>query len=234
MKGELLLKNCSCSGGENWRNCFENVPLFQSLSPDEMSEIASITEPRTFLKGEFIYREGDTGGKLYILHTGGVKISRLSSDGKEQVIRVIGPGEFIGELSLFSYLPFTDDAAALENSTMCFIDGGKLKLLMSKYISIAFKVMDELSKRLERAENLIKEISLNSVEERLARVLLDLSGEEREIILPMTKGDFASQLGMSQETLSRKLSSFQEEGLISLKGHKRIIIENREGLQKLL
>jgi hypothetical protein len=70
-EGGIALKNCSCSGGENWRNCFENVPLFQSLSPDEMSEIASITEPRTFLKGEFIYREGDTGGKLYILHTAG-------------------------------------------------------------------------------------------------------------------------------------------------------------------
>ena len=226
------MKNCSCSGEENWLNCFKNVPLFKSLNHDEMMEIASITEPRTFKKGEVIYGEGDTGGKLYILHTGGVKISRLSADGKEQFIRAIGPGEFMGELSLFSSLPFTDDAAALENSTMCFIDGEKLKLLMSKYISIAFKVMDELSKRLERAENLIKEISLNSVEERLARALLDVSGGGREIVLPMSKGDFASQLGMSQETLSRKLSSFQEEGLISLKGHKRIIIENREGLLK--
>jgi len=199
-----------------------------------MMEIASITEPRTFKKGEVIYGEGDTGGKLYILHTGGVKISRLSADGKEQFIRAIGPGEFMGELSLFSSLPFTDDAAALENSTMCFIDGEKLKLLMSKYISIAFKVMDELSKRLERAENLIKEISLNSVEERLARVLLDLSDGEKEIVLTMTRGNLASQLGMSQETLSRKLSFFQEEGLISLKGHKRIRIENREGLLKII
>lgn len=227
------MKNCSCSGEENWLNCFKNVPLFKSLSHDEMMEIASITEPRTFKKGEVIYGEGDTGGKLYILHTGGVKISRLSADGKEQFIRAIGPGEFMGELSLFSSLPFTDDAAALENSTMCFIDGEKLKLLMSKYISIAFKVMDELSKRLERAENLIKEISLNSVEERLARVLLDLSDGEKEIVLTMTKGNLASKLGMSQETLSRKLSFFQEEGLISLKGHKRIRIENREGLLKI-
>lgn len=228
------MKNCSCSGEENWLNCFKNVPLFKSLSHDEMMEIASITEPRTFKKGEVIYGEGDTGGKLYILHTGGVKISRLSADGKEQFIRAIGPGEFMGELSLFSSLPFTDDAAALENSTMCFIDGEKLKLLMSKYISIAFKVMDELSKRLERAENLIKEISLNSVEERLARVLLDLSDGEKEIVLTMTKGNLASKLGMSQETLSRKLSFFQEEGLISLKGHKRIRIENREGLLKII
>ena len=228
------MKNCSCSGEENWLNCFKNVPLFKSLSHDEMMEIASITEPRTFKKGEVIYGEGDTGGKLYILHTGGVKISRLSADGKEQFIRAIGPGEFMGELSLFSSLPFTDDAAALENSTMCFIDGEKLKLLMSKYISIAFKVMDELSKRLEMAENLIKEISLNSVEERLARVLLDLSDGEKEIVLTMTKGNLASKLGMSQETLSRKLSFFQEEGLISLKGHKRIRIENREGLLKII
>jgi CRP/FNR family transcriptional regulator len=105
---------------------------------------------------------------------------------------------------------------------------------MGKYTTIAFKIMDELSKRLENAENLIETISLNSVEQRLAQVLINLADQSDQVNLPMKKGDFASQMGMSQETLSRKLTSFQDEGLIELRGHKKIIILNRKGLEEIL
>lgn len=210
------------------------MPIFKALSKEEMLEIAYITEPRTYEKGSMVYMAGDKGGKLYVLHTGRVKVSRLSQSGREQVIRVIGPGEFMGELSLFSPLPLTANAEALETSSMCVIDGAKLRELMAKYTSIAFKVMEELGKRLEKAENLIEAISLNSVEQRLAQALLALSDGGNEVVLNMTKGDFASQLGMSQETLSRKLTAFQNEGLIKLKGHRRIVILDKEELESML
>ena len=143
---------------------------------------------------------------------------------------MVGPGEFMGELSLFSSLPMTDNGEALERCTMCLIEGAKLKELMKKYPSIAFKIMEELSQRLEKAEHLIETLNLNTVEQRLARSLLRMTMGRREVILEMTKGDFASQLGMSQETLSRKLSAFQEQGLIVLKGQRGIEIVDREGL----
>lgn len=225
--------NCNCHR-ENHSNCIEIVPIFSNLTHDEMMEIASITAGRTFEKGELVYMAGDKGEKLYVLHKGRVKISRLNPNGKEQVIRVIGPGEFMGELSLFSPVPMTDNGEALETSTMCIIEGAKLKELMKKYPSIAFKVMEELSQRLEKAEELIENINLNTVEQRLAQSLLNLSNGGKEISLNMTKGEFASQIGMSQETLSRKLSAFQEEGLILLKGHRKITIINTSGLVDLL
>lgn len=224
--------NCNCHTN-NYSNCIEIVPIFNSLTHEEMMEVAAITEARTFEKGNMIYMVGDKGGKLYVLHTGRVKIFRLSANGKEQVIRVIGPGEFMGELSLFSPLPLTDNSVAMETSTMCIIEGKKLKELMAKYPSIALKVMEELSRRLERAENLIETINLNTVEQRLAQALIDMSSGKKEVVLNMTKGDFASQIGMSQETLSRKLAAFQEEGLIKLKGQRRIIILNRDGLEEI-
>ena len=102
---------------------------------------------------------------------------------------------------------------------------------MAKYPSIAFKVMDELSRRLEKAENRIEDISLSSVTKRVAGALLELSEGKQEFSLPMTKGDLASQLGMTQETLSRKLSTLQEEGLILLKGHRKVIIQNKSELE---
>ena len=146
---------------------------------------------------------------------------------------MIGPGDFLGELSLFSSKPLTDNAEVIGASTMCVIDGKKLKELMAKYTSIAFKVMDELSRRLDKVETQLEAISQNSVEQRLAQALLTLSDDKNDVVLRMTKGDFASQMGMSQETLSRKLTVFQEDGLIALKGHKKIMILNRTGLEEI-
>lgn len=210
--------------------CIERVPIFNSLIKEERQEVAAITTAKTYEKGDLVYMAGEQAGKLYVLHTGRVKISRINVSGKEQVIRVVGPGEFMGELSLFSSLPMTDNGEALERCTMCLIEGAKLKELMKKYPSIAFKIMEELSQRLEKAEHLIETLNLNTVEQRLARSLLRMTMGRREVILEMTKGDFASQLGMSQETLSRKLSAFQEQGLIVLKGQRGIEIVDREGL----
>lgn len=215
-------------------NCIEIVPIFSHITTQEMLEIMAITTDRTFQKGELIYTAGDKGAKLYVIHRGRVKITRLSATGKEQVIRVLGPGDFMGELSLFSPLPMTDNAEALEPSTMCIIEGGRLKELMAKVPSIALKVMEELSRRLEMAENLIEDINLHPVEQRLAQALLRLSGGEREIVLKMSKGDLASQIGMSQETLSRKLSAFQEQGLIELRGQRTIRIIDRDGLSEIV
>lgn len=222
--------NCQKNIGSN---CIEIVPIFSNLTEDEMLEIAYITTDRTYDKGEMVYIAGDMGEKLYVLHKGRVKISRISANGKEQVIRVLGPGEFMGELSLFSPVALTENAEVLEKSTMCIIEGKKLKELIKKYPSIAFKVMEELSQRLERAENLIEDINLNTVETRLAQALLKMANDENEVILNMTKGDFASQIGMSQETLSRKLSSFQDQGFIDQIGNKRIILLDIEALEEI-
>lgn len=214
-------------------NCITIVPIFNNLTEEEMLEVAAITTGRTFDKGESIYLAGDTSEKLYVIHTGRVKISRLGLNGKEQVIRVLGPGEFMGELSLFNPVANSDNAEALEKSSMCIIEGAKLKELMKKYPSIAFKIIEEISERLEKAEKLIEDINLYSVEQRLAQALLTLSKDKKEINLKMTKGDFASQIGMSQETLSRKLTAFQEQGLIRLKGQRSIIVLDKEALEDI-
>lgn len=220
--------HCECH-----TNCIEHVPIFANLSREERMEIIEIASTRTLEKGDMIYRAGDEGGTLFVLHTGSAKLFRLNVNGKEQVLRLVGPGEFIGELSLFSSLPLTDNAQALEATTMCALQGKQLKELMAKYPSIAFKVIDELSRRLEKAENRIEDISLNSVSKRVAVSLLELSGGRTEFLLPMTKGDLASQLGMTQETLSRKLTALQEEGLIQLIGHRRIIIKDIPKLEEI-
>lgn len=225
--------NCHCQLSDAG-HCVEKVPIFNSLSGEELEEIAAITTAKSYDKGEMIYLAGDPGDKLFVIHSGQAKIARLSPTGREQVIRILEPGQFMGELSLFNSVPRADYAGAVKASTLCMIEGDKLKELMAAYPSIAFKIMEELSRRLQRAEQLIENINLHSVEQRLAQVLLHMSEGKREVLLNMSKGDFASQLGMSQETLSRKLSSFQEEQLIKLIGHRKIIILDPERLAEFM
>lgn len=224
--------DCNCFKREG-KNCIEIVPIFSNLTYEEMMEVARITREKNFEKGEMIYTAGDKGDKLYVIHSGKVKITRFTDSGKEQVIRVLGPGDFMGELSIFSPLPLTDNGEALSQTVACMIDGKKLKELMKKYPAIAFKVMEELSQRLEKAEHLIENISLHGVERRLALTLINMANEKGEVSLKMSKRDFASHLGMSQETLSRKLTVFQDMGIIKLIGHRRIILLDIEALEKI-
>jgi len=196
-----------------------------------MDEIAAITSEKSYGKGETIYHAGREGKKLFVIHAGHVKISRISPNGKSQVLRVLGPGDFMGELTLLSDAPLSDYAEAVEPCTMCMIEGQKLKALMGIYPSIALKVMQVLSSRLEKAETLIEDINAHPAERRLARALLELSAGGRELELVLTKGDFASQLGMTQETLSRKLSILQERGSIELRGQRTIVILDRNALE---
>lgn len=231
---------CQCHQ-EHMSSCVEIVPIFSSLSRQEMLEVESIAVAKKYARGDMIYMEGDQGDRLYVVHRGLVKVFRLSPNGKEQVIRVLGPGEFMGELALFSPATLTDNAVALEEASLCLIEGTLIKDLMQKHPLIAFKVIEELSKRLESAENLIRDINLHPVEQRLAEALLRMVQEQEKgagggdsaIVLPMTKGALASQLGMTQETLSRKLSSFQEQGLIELQGARKIVIIDRDGLDEI-
>lgn len=226
--------SCGYEHNKKEKTCIEIVPIFNTLTYNEMMEVARITVARSYKKGEIVYMAGDRGEKLFVIHKGKVKISRISPTGKEQVIRILGPGDFMGELSLFVHGPLNDNAEVLEDTTVCVIDGEKLKNLMVKYPTIAFKVLEELSSRLERAENLIEHLGVHNVETRIIEMLLDLANDEGEVVLNMSKKDLASHIGMSQETLSRKLSYFQDMGWIKLIGHRKIIILDEESLKKLI
>ncbi|WP_031515848.1 Crp/Fnr family transcriptional regulator [Desulfofalx alkaliphila] len=226
----MKCNHCKELTDEAGKSCIEQVPIFHGLSKQEVNEIAKIKISRQFKKGEFLFLSGDQVNNLYVIHKGKVKISRTSDEGKEQIIRVLGAGDFVGELSLFTHSRSKSNAEVMETSSICIIDGKKIKDLIYKNPGISIKILQELSERMENAENLIEQLGIHDVEQRVVDVLLSMADEEDKVTLSMSKKDLAAHIGTSQETLSRKLSYFQSKGWIKLSGQRKIDILDRHSL----
>ncbi len=217
-------------------SCIHNVPIFKQLSDDEKQTIMNRAINKTFKKGETIFTTFDSSANLWVVNRGKVKIVKISSDGKEQVMRILNQGEFLGELSLFSNEKMTSNAYAMENTEICIISGDEIKKTIRQNPEIAIKFLEVYAKRIKESEEMIEKIGVLDIEQRIAKTLLDELNQAKnnEIILPFSKTDFASIIGTTRETLSRKLAKFQEFGWIRLSGQRKIIILDKTGLKRLL
>lgn len=230
-----MAQECGHSMGTKERElCISKVPIFNHLASDEMLEILKKSSQMIFEKGEIIYSEGDPLEYLYIVHTGRVKIYQLFESGKEQLLRILDSGEFMGELALFTEKVLDSYAEALEKTEICAIHRNDIQELMKTHSTIPLKILREFSMRLEETEFLVSQLSYRDVEARAASYLVKLSNENHtnNVILPMSKRDLASHLGTTQETISRRLSHFQTNGWIEQEGHRNIKIINKAALEE--
>ncbi|WP_438348081.1 Crp/Fnr family transcriptional regulator [Paenibacillus sp. FA6] len=219
--------------------CINNVPILDILSSEEKIEVMNTSISKKYKKGEIIFSPGHSSANLWIVHRGSVKISRFSSTGKEQIVRILSQGDFTGELSLFSHTILTSTAEALEPTEICLIQGKVINDLMLRKPQIAIKFLEKYTERIEMAEDKLEQLTLYDIEQRIAKVLLDMleeqqtdQTEDNTLILPISKKDLAVMIGTSQESLSRKLSFFQEQGWIKLVGQRQITILDRESLEQ--
>src|SRR5699024_8084072 len=170
--------------------CISKVPIFNHLEPDEMLEILAKSSQMTFQKGEIIYHDGDPLEYLYIVHIGRVKIYQLFESGKEQLLRILETGEFMGELALFSEKVLDSYAEAIERTEICAIHKDDFQEIMQNHPTIPMKILSEFSNRLEETEYLVGQLSAKDVETRTASYLVKLfeAQESDQIQLPMSKG----------------------------------------------
>ena len=204
------------------RACVSLVPIFNHLETEQMDEVMRKIERQTFTKGEFIYRAGEKSDSLYIVHTGQVKLYRLSESGKEQMLRVLRPGDFTGELALFQTSSQAAYAEALVDTEVCFMSRNTLQSLLAEYPEISWKILQELSQRLNLSEKQTTDVATEKVETRIAYYLVESMGDTDIFELPMSKKDVASYLGTTPETISRKLAEFETAGWIKQIGQRKI------------
>lgn len=223
--------------------CAKKVSIFAALSDEELMQITALVEQRHFLKGDIIFSEGQPFDKLYIINEGSMKVFKYNKDGKEQILYILSEGEFLGDLSLLKrgVLPFS--AIALEDITLCTIHKNNFDDIVRNTPSISLKVLEYAHDRIFELENLIQTVTTKDIDIRLASLLLNLSktfGEpdknnpnEVYIQLTMSREDMANFIGVTRETISRKLSHFQSENLIEVIGNRAIRILSLDILKDL-
>lgn len=235
----MFCKQCS---GDHENLCIDNIPLFSDLTIEEKKSVMNAASHKRYEKGEIIFNYGDNFDNLFVVNNGKVKVSKISVLGKEQILRILEPGSFMGELSLFKKTISNSTAEALEATDICLIQGAKIRELIISKPELALKLLQKYSERVEEAEELIEQIGLRDVEQRIANFLIleikkaydSFNNKEYEITLPISKKDLASLIGTTQETLSRKLANFQDKGWIKLIGQRIIIVTDLESLEMLL
>lgn len=229
------MKACDHHPKEMQQLCVSLVPIFNHLQPEEMLEIAKTTTHAQYERNDIIYGAGDQSAHLYIVHQGRVKIYLLSESGKEQLIRILEPGDFMGELSLFTESMFDHYAVAMEKTEICVLRRVDLQAFLLKYPTISIKILEEFGRRLDRTEKLISSLTSEDAEKRIAAYLLELldGQNDQTLTLPMAKKDLASYLGTTPETVSRKLAEFQEHGWIEQTGQRKIKIHHIQALQEV-
>src|SRR5690554_1397436 len=153
------------------------VPIFSQLDADELREVATRVRPRVHPRGEQLYGAGDDNPYLMIIHSGWVKVSRLTESGHEQVIRVLGVGDFLGEATFMGSGVADHFAVTLERSEICSLHRDDMRDYLSRSSSVAFKMLETLSRRLESTENQLSSVTGEEAGHRVASYLTALAEE---------------------------------------------------------
>lgn len=218
--------------------CAKKVPIFGSLSDREILKITKMITHKNYKKGEALIHEGEKSDKLFIINKGQVKRSKYTVNGKEQILDIISCGDFFGELNLFNAeQPTNFTAYAIEETEICQITKKDIDAVMAVHPDIAIKLLKEVTLRLAHAENLAQNLATKDPEVRIAQMIIEFcqkfgtkKSEGILIHLPITREEIASYVGVTRETISRKLSKFEDLGLISLVGNKQLLVKDESAL----
>lgn len=191
-------------------SCIDIVPIFDGLDLEQKREISESIKHIKLKRNEALFMPGDPLDTLYILAQGQINLSKLNENGKEQLVSILKPGEFIGELSIFRKTEADLMGIAKKESLLCTLDYDNFQAFLMRTPQVAMKVLEALSSRLQSAQRQTLTIATDSVQNRIGRYLLENNGE-----LGMAKKDLASYLGTTPESVSRTLSSLEEAGAIT-------------------
>lgn len=206
--------------------------LFAGLDSDNLAEVAAIAHRRSLSKGETLFGEGESATGFYLLAKGGMKLCKVSPDGREKVLHFVHPGETFAEAAFFGDGRYPAEARATEaGEVLCFPKEAFMGLL-ERNSRFSMNLIVSLSLLLRRFARQIEELSFAEVPNRLAAYLLELAERKATsfqgktyLDLDIKKGELASRLGTVSETLSRTFRKLKEDGLLEVEGSRVTIFD---------
>lgn len=220
--------------------CLSKVPLFASLDHDSLVTITSQMQHKSYKKGETIIREGSLSMGFTVIQQGSAKAYRITGDGREQILYIFPTHDYFGARFLFTEEAVPYSVEALEDSHVCILSKKLLMRLLAKHPPVAMELIEAMANRMRRLELVIQSMGGRNAEMRIASLLLEFidtygrkTGRGIEVTLPLSREGIANYLGIARETLSRKLTQMEEEGIISFLDNRLMVVENPEALRGL-
>ena len=216
---------------EKARGILKAVSYFAKLDDAALASVERAAIRRDYDAEQVILIEGEPCAGLYIVESGWLKAVRIGLDGREQVLQTLKPGETFNAISVFTDAPNQATVAALEPSVVWMVRREVLLKLMEEHPSLARQVIQELAGKVQHLIRMVEDLSLRSVEARLARLLLEQAeGESVQRRRWATQAEMASRLGTVPDVVNRALRKLSDGGLIHVERH-QIQILDKEGLK---
>jgi CRP-like cAMP-binding protein len=209
----------------------------KALNKEELLKMADCKTSYTIKKGEPIFEEGETTNGIYCIKEGVCKLSKLSSNGKDQIVKLIKPGELLGQRSVISDEPANLSAVAMEDMEVCFIPKSEIIQFFTQNNNFSMNVMKTICGDLKESDDHMVDMAQKSVKERLATTLIYLEenfGLESDgtLRVQLSREELAGMIGTATESCIRLLSEFNKGGWIELVG-KRIKIIDKNKLRRI-
>ncbi|MFC7404416.1 Crp/Fnr family transcriptional regulator [Georgenia alba] len=219
-------------GPEVEQNVIGSVPLFDALDEQDQAGLRSLMTETTLRRGETLFNEGDPGDRLYIIVDGKLKLGHTASDGRENLLAVLGPSELVGELTLFDPGPRSTTATAVAPSRLLTLEHSALMSFLETRPELAKHMLRALARRLRRTNESLADLVFSDVPGRVAKALLDLADRfgrttDQGVHVPhdLTQEELAQLVGASRETVNKSLAEFVSRGWIRLEGRAVLLIE---------
>lgn len=210
----------------------------RALSKEELKKVSNAKISKKIKKGDALFSEGQKLDGVYCVRNGVSKLSKLSSNGKEQIVKLTNRGEIMGQRSVISEDYTNLSATAINDMEVCFIPKEIITTTLNTNPYFSLEVLRHMAHDLKEADDVIVNMSQKTVKQRLAEALLYLRqnyGEDENgfLLLTLSRDDYANIVGAATESLIRMLSDFKKKGLIKTEG-KKIGIVNDCALKELI
>lgn len=202
----------------------------KALNKEELIKMAECKTSFTIKKGEQIFEEGVATNGIFCIKDGVCKLTKLSANGKDQIVKLVKPGELLGQRSMISDEPANLNAVALEDMEVCFIPKKEIMEFFTNNNQFSMNVMKSICGDLKDADDNMVSLAQKSVKERLAQTLIYLEdtfgkNEDGTLKIQLSREEMAGMIGTATESCIRLLSEFNKNGLIELVGKKIAILD---------
>ncbi|MEY2922082.1 MAG: hypothetical protein RL108_704 [Bacteroidota bacterium] len=209
----------------------------KALNKEELLKMADCKTSYTIKKGEPIFEEGESVNGIFCVKGGVCKLSKLSANGKDQIVKLAKSGELLGQRSLISDEPTNLSAVALEDMEVCFIPKSEIMNFFNQNNQFSMNVMKTICGDLKEADDHMVSMAQKSVKERLAETLLYLEdnfgkNNDGSLRIQLSREELAGIIGTATESCIRLLSELNKNGLVDLTG-KKITILDRNKLKRM-